>query len=74
MIMSAAKNFPHVIVIVDPSDYGWVSERLILGRGDPSTITLEERRSLARKAFQHVALYDTAISQYLTDGGTALSD
>ncbi len=74
MIRSAAKNFPHVIVIVDPSDYGWVSERLILGRGDPSTITHEERRSLARKAFQHVALYDTAISQYLTDGGTALSD
>ncbi len=74
MIRSAAKNFPHVIVIVDPSDYGWVSERLILGRGDPSTITHEERRSLARKAFQHVALYDTAISQYLTDGGTVLSD
>jgi phosphoribosylaminoimidazolecarboxamide formyltransferase/IMP cyclohydrolase len=74
MIRSAAKNFPHVIVLVDPSDYGWVSERLILGRGDPSTITHAERRSLARKAFQHVALYDTAVSQYLTDGGTALSD
>ena len=74
MIRSAAKNFPHVIVIVDPSDYGWVSERLILGRGDPSTITQEERRSLARKAFQHVALYDTAVSQYLMDGRSALSD
>jgi phosphoribosylaminoimidazolecarboxamide formyltransferase/IMP cyclohydrolase len=74
MIRSAAKNFPHVIVIVDPSDYGWVSERLILGRGDPSTITHEERRSLARKAFQHVALYDTAVAQYLTDGGSVLSD
>jgi phosphoribosylaminoimidazolecarboxamide formyltransferase/IMP cyclohydrolase len=74
MIRSAAKNFPHVIVLVDPSDYGWVSERLILGRGDPSTISQAERRSLARKAFQHVALYDTAVSQYLTDGGSALSD
>lgn len=74
MIRSAAKNFPHVIVIVDPSDYGWVSERLILGRGDPSTITQDERRSLARKAFQHVALYDTAVSQYLMDGRSALSD
>ena len=74
MIRSAAKNFPHVIVIVDPSDYGWVSERLLLGRGDPSTITQEERRSLARKAFQHVALYDTAVSQYLMDGRSALSD
>ncbi len=74
MIRSAAKNFPHVIVIVHPADYGWVSERLILGRGDPSTITHEERRSLARKAFQHVALYDTAVAQYLTDGGSTLSD
>ncbi len=74
MIRSAAKNFPHVIVIVHPADYGWVSERLILGRGDPSTITTEERRSLARKAFQHVALYDTAVAQYLTDGGSTLSD
>ncbi len=74
MIRSAAKNFPHVIVIVHPADYGWVSERLILGRGDPSTITHEERRSLARKAFHHVALYDTAVAQYLTDGGSTLSD
>ena len=74
MIRAAAKNFPHVIVLVDPSDYSWVSERLILGRGDPSAISHEERRSLARKAFQHVALYDTAVTQYLTDGGTALTD
>ena len=60
MIRAAAKNFPSVIVLVDPSDYSWVSERLILGRGDPSAITHEERRTLARKAFQHVALYDIA--------------
>ena len=29
---------------------------------------MEERRELARKAFQHVALYDTAVSKYLTAG------
>ena len=65
MIRGAAKNFPHVVVVVDPADYGWVGERLTSGSG-PSQ---EERRRLARKAFQHVALYDTAVARYLADGG-----
>ena len=65
MIRAAAKNFPHVVVVVDPADYGWVGERLASADG-PS---LEERRRLARKAFQHVALYDTAVARYLADGG-----
>ncbi len=61
MIRGAAKNFPHVIVVVDPADYEWIGARLAAGE----EITQDERRSLARKAFQHVALYDTTISQYL---------
>ena len=61
MIRGAAKNFPHVIVVVDPADYEWIGARLAAGED----ITQDERRSLARKAFQHVALYDTTISQYL---------
>ena len=65
LIRAAAKNFPYVIAAVDPSDYGWIAERL----GGSAPITLEERRTLAQKAFQHVALYDTAISHYLRDGG-----
>ena len=70
MIRAAAKNFPHVIVVVDPGDYAWISERLSsTGRVDGvSFLTLEQRRELARKAFQHVALYDTAVSRYLGDG------
>jgi phosphoribosylaminoimidazolecarboxamide formyltransferase/IMP cyclohydrolase len=64
MIRAAAKNFPDVAVIVDPADYGWIGERLADGR----PLTLEERRGLALKAFQHVALYDTAISRYLANG------
>ena len=61
MIRGAAKNFPHVIVVVDPADYEWIGESLVAGK----PLTLEQRKKLARKAFQHVALYDTTISQYL---------
>jgi len=63
MIRASAKNFPGVIVIVDPADYQPVLEKL--QKGDlPQT----ERKRLAQKAFQHVAIYDTAISQYLRQG------
>jgi phosphoribosylaminoimidazolecarboxamide formyltransferase/IMP cyclohydrolase len=60
LIRAAAKNFPSVIVVVDPADYPLVLEKLRGGGLD-----LAERKRLAQKAFQHVAIYDTAISQYL---------
>jgi phosphoribosylaminoimidazolecarboxamide formyltransferase / IMP cyclohydrolase len=60
MIRAAAKNFPDVLVVVDPSDYGPVLEALQKGKVD-----IDLRRRLAQKAFQHVAYYDTAIAQYL---------
>ena len=60
MIRAAAKNFPSVIVVVDPADYQPVLEKL--RQGD---LPQAERKRLALKAFQHVAVYDTAISQYL---------
>ncbi len=63
MIRAAAKNFPSVIVVVDPADYGLVSEKL-----KTKGLELGERKQLAQKAFQHVAVYDTAISQYLRQG------
>ncbi len=68
MIRAAAKNFPDVLVVVDPSDYKWISDRLKPGSASLDSFTLNERKELARKAFQHIALYDTAISQYLGDG------
>ncbi len=72
MIRSAAKNFPAVLVIVDPSDYGWIAERIADSGLDTDPFSMDERRELARKAFQHVALYDTAVSRYLTaDSGGA---
>ncbi len=63
MIRASAKNFPSVIVVVDPADYQPVLERLKAG-----SVDLDERKRLAQKAFQHVATYDTAISQYLRQG------
>jgi phosphoribosylaminoimidazolecarboxamide formyltransferase/IMP cyclohydrolase len=62
MIRSAAKNFPSVLVVVDPRDYDTILQKL---RQD--NIDLGYRKRLAQKAFQHVALYDTAIAQYLNE-------
>lgn len=62
MIRAAAKNFPSVLVVVDPADYGKVAQQLRLG-----TVDISLRKRLAQKAFQHVAIYDTAISQYLRE-------
>eukprot|EP01027_Heterolobosea_sp_BB2_P014608 GEZU01020962.1.p1 GENE.GEZU01020962.1~~GEZU01020962.1.p1 ORF type:complete len:526 (-),score=199.71 GEZU01020962.1:79-1656(-) len=61
LIRASAKNFPRVIVIVDPADYNWVAERFVSG----GEFTLEERKKLAFKAFQHSSTYDAAISNYL---------
>jgi phosphoribosylaminoimidazolecarboxamide formyltransferase/IMP cyclohydrolase len=60
MIRASAKNFPGVIVVVDPADYQTVLAKLEKGELD-----MAERKRLAQKAFQHVAIYDTAIAQYL---------
>ena len=67
MLRSAAKNHADVTVIVDPADYPRVLESL--RKDGPS---LEMRRELARKVFQHTAGYDAAVAGYLgaqTPGG-----
>ena len=60
MIRAAAKNYPSVAVVVDPSDYPLVLQAL--GKGD---FTGEERLALAKKAFARTAAYDAAISNHL---------
>ncbi|MGA2671448.1 MAG: bifunctional phosphoribosylaminoimidazolecarboxamide formyltransferase/IMP cyclohydrolase [Dehalococcoidia bacterium] len=62
MIRSAAKNFLSVLVVVDPRDYDTILQKLRRGNIDSGY-----RKRLAQKAFQHVALYDTAIAQYLNE-------
>ncbi len=69
MLRAAAKNFPHVLPLVDPADYEPVLEGI--GSGG---VPLEERRRLAAKAFQHVATYDTAIAEYLRGDPTGLPE
>jgi phosphoribosylaminoimidazolecarboxamide formyltransferase/IMP cyclohydrolase len=61
MLRAAAKNFPSVTVIVDPTDYGWVADK-INGPG----LTIEDRRQLAGKAFFHVSAYDNSVARYLS--------
>jgi len=69
MIRASAKNFPGVIIVVDPDDYPLIIEKL--KKGD---LPLEERKRLAQKAFQHTAIYDTAIAQYLRQGEEGLPE
>ena len=64
MLRAAAKNFPDVLVLVDPADYGPVVAGLKAGAIAPET-----RRRLAAKAFAHVAAYDAAVAAYLRGQG-----
>jgi phosphoribosylaminoimidazolecarboxamide formyltransferase/IMP cyclohydrolase len=60
MVRAGAKNHGSVAVVVDPSRYEWVVERI--GAGG---FTLAERRSLAVDAFRHTASYDVAVASWM---------
>ena len=62
MVRSAAKNFESVAVVVDAGDYPALVTELKDNHGMLSRST---RFQLAVKAFEHVARYDAAISNYL---------
>ena len=59
MVRAAAKNFRHVLVVVDPGDYGRVLREL------DAAPSLAFRYDLMRKALAHTGAYDTAISETL---------
>jgi phosphoribosylaminoimidazolecarboxamide formyltransferase/IMP cyclohydrolase len=59
LVRAAAKNFRHVLVVVDPADYG----RLLTAIDESPS--LEFRFDLARKAIAHTAAYDTGITEAL---------
>ena len=62
MVRSAAKNQDAVAVVTDPEDYDLLRSELDENDGK---LSLETRRSLARKAFRMTAWYDHAIAEYL---------
>ncbi len=59
MIRSASKNYKDVLVVVDPSDYQEVAERIRENRVD-----IAFREKMAMKAFALTAYYDAMISSY----------
>ena len=63
MIRAAAKNYPHVAVLVQPGSYEPIIEILKETNG---FLSHETRFELALKAFEHTSAYDTAIATYLS--------
>jgi phosphoribosylaminoimidazolecarboxamide formyltransferase/IMP cyclohydrolase len=63
MIRAAAKNFIRVASVVDPESYDGILARL---KAKDGALGLNDRYSLASKAFAHTAQYDRAIADYLT--------
>ena len=64
MLRSAAKNMVSVAVVVDIADYNSIVEEL---RKNDSFLSYQTRFRLAVKAFEHVAVYDSAIANYLAN-------
>tara|TARA_B110000444_G_scaffold257851_1_gene297290 strand:+ start:19704 stop:21326 length:1623 start_codon:yes stop_codon:yes gene_type:complete len=60
MVRASAKNHRNVIITCNPEDYSSVISDLKSG-----AVTLERRRELALKAYEHTASYDTAIANEL---------
>ncbi|MFT7221361.1 MAG: phosphoribosylaminoimidazolecarboxamide formyltransferase/IMP cyclohydrolase, partial [Candidatus Azotimanducaceae bacterium] len=63
MLRSGAKNFQSVAVVTDEADYASVISEL---RKTGGSLSLDTRYRLAVKAFEMVARYDAAISNYLS--------
>jgi len=59
MVRAAAKNHGSVGVVVEPSNYDWVLERVRAGG-----FSFEERKRLAAKAYAHTASYDAAVASW----------
>ncbi|AXH10362.1 bifunctional phosphoribosylaminoimidazolecarboxamide formyltransferase/IMP cyclohydrolase PurH [Malaciobacter halophilus] len=60
MVRSAAKNFDSVIIVTDVADYDTVLNNL---KNDTNTV--EFRRDMMIKAYEHTAAYDSMIANYM---------
>jgi phosphoribosylaminoimidazolecarboxamide formyltransferase/IMP cyclohydrolase len=61
MLRSSAKNYLSVTVVVDWQDYQLILDEL----NNNNDTSIETRRRLALKTFEHTAQYDGAIANYL---------
>ncbi len=62
MVRASAKNYLRVAVVIDPSDYDTIIDKLDRNNG---SLKLKDRFELARKAFLRTAEYDRYISEFL---------
>lgn len=62
MIRASAKNFIRVASVVDPADYTSIVSEMETNNGK---ISLALRYDLSRKAFDHTAVYDRHIADFL---------
>ncbi|MHC4454794.1 MAG: bifunctional phosphoribosylaminoimidazolecarboxamide formyltransferase/IMP cyclohydrolase, partial [Planctomycetota bacterium] len=65
MIRSAAKNFKHVAIVVNPERYEALLEELSEGDCD---LSYETRYELVTEAFKHTSQYDKVIFDYFNRG------
>jgi phosphoribosylaminoimidazolecarboxamide formyltransferase/IMP cyclohydrolase len=61
LIRAAAKNFTYTGVVSSKDDYDWFLEQLIAGEG---SMSVEQRKTMAAKAFAVCAHYDVCIANY----------
>ncbi len=66
LIRAAAKNYRHVTVICDPSDYSWIADQIRKN----GSLDEKTRARLALKAFQVAADYDILIHRKLNHSFT----
>jgi phosphoribosylaminoimidazolecarboxamide formyltransferase/IMP cyclohydrolase len=62
MIRAAAKNYIRVASVVDPLSYPSIISNM---KNNNGCLTLEDRFNLSKKAFDHTAVYDRTIADWL---------
>ncbi|MBD3823933.1 MAG: bifunctional phosphoribosylaminoimidazolecarboxamide formyltransferase/IMP cyclohydrolase [Epsilonproteobacteria bacterium] len=62
MVRSAAKNFDSVMIVTDVNDYARVIDAI-----ENEKNTVEFRRGLMIKAYEHTAAYDSMIANYMNE-------
>ncbi|WDP92461.1 MAG: hypothetical protein HUN04_23145 [Desulfobacter sp.] len=62
MIRASAKNFIRVASVVDPASYAGILDTV---KAQDGALTLADRYELSKKAFEHTAVYDRTIADWL---------